>query len=98
MSSDQLPAVGVFATALMLALAAGASEIGIDTLLCALDDQSRPSEPVRPATGPFLPVEKRELPLSPAAAAVVSSLGDMFRIRLDVLCTALLAAKRCEQS
>ena len=67
MSSDQPPAVGVFARALMSALAAGASEVGIDTLLCALDDQSRLSEPVRPATGPLLPVEKWELPLSPAA-------------------------------
>jgi hypothetical protein len=88
----------VFGKALMLALAAGAAEIGIDTLLCALDDQSRPNEPVRPATGPFLPVERRELALSPAAAAVVSSLGDMFSIRPDVLRTALIAAKRGEQS
>ena len=98
MSSDQLPAMEVFGKALMLALAAGAAEIGIDTLLCALDDQSTPGEPVRPATGPFLPVERRELPLSPAAAAVLSSLGDMFSIRLDVLRTALIAAKRGEQS
>jgi hypothetical protein len=88
----------VFAKALMLALAAGAAEIGIDTLLCALDDQSRPSEPVRPATGPFLPVKRQELPLSPAAAAVVSSLGDMFDVRPDVLRMALIAAKGGEQS
>jgi hypothetical protein len=98
MSSDQLPAMEVFGKALMLVLAAGAAEIGIDTLLCALDDQPTPGEPVRPATGPFLPVERRELPLSPAAAAVVSSLGNMFSIRLDVLRTALIAAKRGEQS
>jgi hypothetical protein len=98
MSSDQLPAMEVFGKALMLALAAGAAEIGTDTLLCALYDQSRPNEPVRPATGPFLPVERRELPLSPAATAVVSSLGDMFSIRPGVLRTTLIAAKRGEQS
>jgi hypothetical protein len=86
----------VFERALGSALSAGATEIGVDTLLLAIDEQSGATESVGPATGPIVPVEKQELPLSPEAAAVVSSLGDMFRIRLDALRSALLASKRGE--
>src|SRR5882762_9055596 len=93
MSSEAAPAMLVLVRALVLAQTSGASEIGIDHLLAALDPESGSGDPVAPPEGTFFPVPRQDMALSPGAAAAMASLGDISTIPLDVLRSVLLSAK-----
>jgi hypothetical protein len=94
MGSDAPPAVVLLLRAMMVAQNASASEITITHLLAAIDAPNTPPERSSSTrSGPFVPVERRELPLSPGAASVISSLGDLSSISIEVLRPALLTAK-----
>lgn len=78
----------------MLAQSSGASEIGIEHLLTALDYEAGFTDPVAPLEGPFVSVPKQDMLLLPGAAEAIAPLGDIWRITLDVLRGALVSAKR----
>jgi hypothetical protein len=59
----------VLVRALVLARSLGASEIGIDHLLAALDPESGPDAPPE---GAFFPVPRQDMALSRDAAAAVN--------------------------
>ena len=59
----------VLVRAVVLAQNSGASEIGIDHLLAALDPETSSAEPVAPPEGPFFPVPRQDMALAPDAAA-----------------------------
>ena len=94
MSSEAAPAMLVLVRALVLAQTSGASEIGIDHLLAALDPETSSAEPVAPPEGPFFPVPRQDMALAPDAAAAMAPLGDISTIPLNVLRSVLLSAKR----
>jgi hypothetical protein len=79
---------------LVLAQTSGATEIEIDHLLAALDPEFGLLDPVVPPEGPFFPVPKEDMALSPGAAAAIRPLGDISTIPLDVFRSVLLAARR----
>jgi ClpA/ClpB-like protein len=81
----------VLVRALLLAQESGASEIGIDHLLAAFTPETGSAAP---RDAPFFPVPKREMSLSPDAAAAIVHLGEISTIPSDVLLAALLSAKR----
>ena len=85
------PNMAVLFTALLLAHAQEATEIGVDHLLAALDADLHEPEPR--AEGPFVPVPRVELPLSAGVRSVMSSLGDIESASIDTLPRALLRAK-----
>ena len=89
--STPVPIMPVLITALLLAHAQEATEIGVDHLLAALDADLHEPEP--PAEGPFVPVPRVELPLSAGVRSVMSSLGDIKGVSIDTLRKALLRAK-----
>ena len=91
---EATPAMLVLVRALLLAQKSGAPEIGIDHLLAALTPETGSDAPPAPREGPFLPVPRREMALSPDAAAAIARLGAISTIPLDVLRIALLSAKR----
>ena len=94
MGSDASPAVVLLFRAMMVAKNAAASEITIAHLLAAIDAPYTPPERFASTpSGPFVPIERQELPLSPGAASVISSLGDLSSISIEALRPALLAAK-----
>jgi hypothetical protein len=94
MGSDAPPAVVVLLRALMVAQNAAASEITITHVLTAIDGPyAAPERFASTPSRPFVPVERQELPLSPGAASVISSLGDLSSISIEALRPALLAAK-----
>jgi hypothetical protein len=79
---------------MMVAQNAAASEITITHLLATIDDPNIPPERFSSTrSGPFVPIERRELPLSPGAASVISSLGDLSCISIEVLRPGLLTAR-----
>jgi hypothetical protein len=93
MASDD--AISVFIRAFSLAQRSKASEIRIEHLLAALDEDM-PSEvesSIRPEP-PFLPVPHEDLPLSPGATAALEPLGDIFDVSLKALRNILLDAQR----
>jgi hypothetical protein len=94
MSSEAPPAILVLCRALVFAQTSGATEIDIDHLLAALDPESGSLDPVAPSEGPFFPVPKQDMALSPGAAAAIGPLGDISAIPLDVFRSVLLSAKR----
>lgn len=62
--------------AALLARQSGASEIGLDELLAALEPESTPSESVRPESDQrFLPIPHQDFLFSSAAAKAVESRG-----------------------
>lgn len=83
----------VLLRALVLAQRSGASEIGIDHLLAALDPETRSVNPIAPREGPFFPVPRQDMALSLGATAAMAPLGDISTIRPDVLLSVLLSAK-----
>jgi len=86
------PNVFVLFTALSLAHAQEATEIGVDHLLAALE--AGPSNgPDLSAEGTFVPAPRVELPLSAGVRSVISSLGDIESASVDTLRGALLRAK-----
>jgi hypothetical protein len=94
MESAAPPAVVLLFRAMMVARNAAASEITITHLLAAIDVPYTPPERFASTPcGPFVPVERQELLLSPGAASVISSLGDLSSISIEALRPALLAAK-----
>jgi hypothetical protein len=84
-------AILVLVRALVFAQSSGASEIGIDHLLAALDS----NEPI-PTTiaGPYSAVPKQDMPLALDASAAISPLADLSTVSLDTLRSALVSAKR----
>jgi len=84
----------VMIKALVLARGSGASEIGIDHFLAALEPESSSVDPAAPPEGTFFPVPRQDIALSHGAAAAIATLGDISTIPLDVLRSALLSAKR----
>ena len=85
------PIMHVLITALLLAHAQEATEIGVDHILAALDADLQEPEPR--AEGLFVPVPRVDLPLSAGVRSVMSSLGDIESASLDTLRRALLRAK-----
>src|SRR5271157_4078256 len=85
MPSEVPAATVVFARALILAQSRGASEIGVDDLLVALDRDAASDEANVPRTEPFSPVPKLDMPLSRRAASAIAPLGDIFSIPLTAL-------------
>ena len=81
----------VLFTALSLAHAQEATEIGVDHLLAGLDADLHEPEPG--VEGPFVPVPRVELPLCAGVRSVISSLGDIESASIDTLRRALLRAK-----
>jgi hypothetical protein len=69
------PVIGVFIKALILAERAGATEIGVDHLLAALEFPLVGDEPVAPAPGPVVHTPHREKALSPEAESAVRAAG-----------------------
>jgi hypothetical protein len=94
MSSEATPTVLIFVRALMLAQSSGSSEIGIDHLLAALEGKGTSGDPVVSSGGSFSPLQKLDLPLSAEAATALSAYEDIPNLPLDVLRSALLAAKK----
>ena len=94
MKSDAPPAVVLLIRAMMVAQNAAATEIGVSHLLEAIDTPNTPPDRFASnPSGPFVPVERQELLLSPGAAGVISNLGDFSSISIEALRLALLAAK-----
>jgi hypothetical protein len=94
MGSDAPPAVVLLLRAMILVQNTAASEITITHLLAAIDAPYTPPERFASTpSGPFAPVERQGWPLSPGAASVISSVGDLFSISIEALRPALLAAK-----
>jgi hypothetical protein len=76
--------------AMVIAEKSGASEIRIDDLLTALDQLS---PPYSDAILTFLPVPKRDMPLSNGATKVLESIGELDTVPSSVFRDALLRAK-----
>jgi hypothetical protein len=94
MGSDAPPVIVLLLRAMMVAQNAASPEITITHLLAAIDAPYTPPERFSSTpSGPFIPVERQELPLSPGAASVVSRLGDLSSISIAALRPALLTAK-----
>jgi hypothetical protein len=93
MSSEAAPTMLVLIKALVLARSSGASEIGIDHLLAALEAESSSVDPAAPPEGTFFPVPRQDMALSRGAATAIARLGDISTIPLDVLRNVLLSAK-----
>ena len=83
--------------AALLARQSGASEIGLDELLAALEPESTPSESVQPESDQtFHPIPHQDFLFSSAAAKAVESAGDLQTMPVERLRTAVLAAKHQE--
>jgi hypothetical protein len=88
------PAWTIFVKAAVMARDSGASEIGVDELLAAFTSDLAPNESVEPKSDDaFIPIPRYEVPLSPAAAAAITSAGGLETVSVDQLRTALLGAK-----
>jgi len=72
----------------------GASEIGIDHLLAAIEPESSSVDHAAPPEETFVPVPRQDMALSDGATAAIAPLGDISTIPLDVLRSVLLSAKR----
>ena len=92
MPSEMPVAMVVFARALILAQSRGASEIGVDDLLVALDYNAASDDATGPRVEPLSPVPKLDMPLSKRAASAIAPLGEIFSIPLTALRSALLTA------
>jgi hypothetical protein len=93
MSAEATPTVLIFVRALMLAQSSGSPEIGIEHLLAALEGKGTPADPVVSSGESFSPLQKLDMPLSAEAAAALAAYEDIPNLPLDVLRSALLAAR-----
>jgi hypothetical protein len=87
-------AIIVLVRALVFAQSSGASEIGIDHLLAALDSNEPIPTVISGIAERYSAAPKQDMPLALDAIAAISPLGDLSTVRLDVLRSALLSAKR----
>jgi hypothetical protein len=87
-------AIIVLVRALVLAQGSGASEIGTDHLLAALDSNEPIPTAIAGIAEPYSAVPKQDMPLALDAIAAISPLGDLSTVSLDTLRSALVSAKR----
>lgn len=93
MSESNTTVIETLVKAMVIAENSGASEIRIDDLLTALDQLSTPGSD---ATSIFLPVPKRDMPLSNGATKVIESIGDIDTIPSSEFREALVRAKKSD--
>jgi hypothetical protein len=86
------PNMLVLFTALTLAHAEGAAEIGIDHLIAALEGAHPTGPDLQTGIG-FVPVPQMELKLSEGVRSVIRSLGKIENASVDDLRGALIRAK-----
>jgi hypothetical protein len=92
---EAAPAILALVRALVIAQDSGASEIRVDHLLAALDDDidSNETDPTLIAER-YVAVPAHDMPLAPDVVAVLEPLGEIWAIPLDVLRSALVSVKR----
>ena len=92
------PVWKVLLRAALLARDSGASEIGIDSLLAAIDAAPVTAESTTPATHQVsIPIPHQDFLFTRAAAAAVNSAGGIETMSVERLRAALLAAKEQER-
>jgi hypothetical protein len=88
------PIAEVFLRATQIALNSGASEIGMDTLLAALDHDTVPVQSIKlpERSGESFSVASEWIPLSKKVQAALAPLGGFETMTIESLRTALLSA------
>jgi hypothetical protein len=92
MQPEAAPTLLVLVKALARARSSGASEIGIEHLLAALNADAL-AQPTAAFNGPYVAVPPYGMPLAPDVIAALKPLGDISKVSLDTFRSALVAAK-----